>query len=96
MVAAPLSKQIEAPQKRVTLLSSTPHLLTLYLFSIGIYTHLAPCAVEEGTIRPPEGPLALCVLPPRPSQDSENGLPHAVLADGVYVRAAYCAHLACS
>lgn len=53
---------------------------------------------EAGATRPQKAhlPFPVAYTTETESRHNENGLPDAVLVDGVYVRAAYRAHLACS
>jgi hypothetical protein len=95
MKAAPLSRQqIEASRNHVTLPSTTtPHLFSA-LFTLVCVSILKRNLLNWVLYEPQlNGPLALCVRETE-SRHSKNGLPHAVLADGLYVRTAYCAHLA--
>lgn len=72
----------------------TPHLFGTSFLSVHTYFTISqPC--RTAAIRPPDDPLCPLRAPTETeSRHGEDGLPHAVLVDGVDVRPAYRAHLA--
>jgi hypothetical protein len=96
MDAAPLSKQIETPTNHITLLASTtPHSFEALLPLIHTFVVSSICWSSSDTVLQ-TARLPFACTAETESRHRENGVPHAVLVDGVYVRPAHRAHLALS
>ena len=85
----------KAPLKAhyVAVVADAPPVCNVLLVCTYLLYHITAC--RTAAIRTPDGPLCPLRAPTETeSRHSEDGLPHAVLVDGVDVRPAYRAHLA--